>query len=70
MNDLNKLLQNWQPEVPEPASFRRNVWRSGEPPEQAPAALARLTFAQRAHLAGQDLTSGTARFLSAAEASR
>lgn len=52
------------------AALRRNVWRSGEPPEQAPAALARLTFAQRAHLAGQDLTSGTARFLSAAEASR
>ena len=27
MNDLNKLIQNWQPEVTEPASFRRNVWR-------------------------------------------
>jgi hypothetical protein len=27
MKDLNQLLRSWEPEVPEPASFRRNVWR-------------------------------------------
>lgn len=27
MNDLNPLLRNWQPDVPEPSAFRRNVWR-------------------------------------------
>ena len=26
-DDLSKLLRSWQPEVPEPADFTRNVWR-------------------------------------------
>ena len=26
-DDLSKLLRSWQPEVPEPADFSRNVWR-------------------------------------------
>jgi hypothetical protein len=26
-DDLSKLLGSWQPEVPEPADFSRNVWR-------------------------------------------
>jgi hypothetical protein len=26
-DDLSKLLGRWQPEVPEPADFPRNVWR-------------------------------------------
>ena len=33
-DDLSKLLGSWQPAVPEPADFNRNVWRriqTGEP---------------------------------------
>jgi hypothetical protein len=26
-DDLSKLLRSWQPKVPEPADFTRNVWR-------------------------------------------
>jgi hypothetical protein len=26
-DDLSKLLASWQPAVPEPADFNRNVWR-------------------------------------------
>jgi hypothetical protein len=26
-DDLSKLLGSWQPEVPEPADFTRNIWR-------------------------------------------
>lgn len=25
-DDLNKLLKSWNPEIPEPIDFRRNVW--------------------------------------------
>ncbi|MBN8710216.1 MAG: hypothetical protein J0I10_12575 [Verrucomicrobia bacterium] len=26
-DNLNDLLRSWQPEVPEPSDFRRNVWQ-------------------------------------------
>ena len=26
-DDLSKLLGNWEPSVPEPTDFRKNVWR-------------------------------------------
>ena len=26
-NDLKSLMNSWQPEVPEPSNFRRNVWQ-------------------------------------------
>jgi cytochrome b pre-mRNA-processing protein 3 len=54
------------------AALARNVWR-GAAPDGAPAALARLVFAQAALLDGQELTplaSGEVRFLPAVEAVR
>ncbi len=53
------------------AALIRNVWLGN--PAPGAAALARLAFAQAAHLAGQDLpgfVAGCAEFLSAAEAAR
>ncbi|MBN8707944.1 MAG: hypothetical protein BGO12_12955 [Verrucomicrobia bacterium 61-8] len=29
-DNLNDLLKSWQPEVPEPSDFRRNVWKKIE----------------------------------------
>ncbi len=29
-DNLNDLLKSWQPEIPEPSDFRRNVWRKIE----------------------------------------
>jgi hypothetical protein len=29
-NDLQSLLKTWQPEVPQPADFKRGVWRKIE----------------------------------------
>jgi cytochrome b pre-mRNA-processing protein 3 len=55
------------------ASIARNVWRGGDAPEGAPAGLARLAFAQHAHLTAQKmaaLSAGSAQFLPAAEAAR
>lgn len=52
------------------AALRRNVWRKDPPEEGAPAALATLTLAQHACLAGQPLevlATGRARFLPAIE---
>jgi cytochrome b pre-mRNA-processing protein 3 len=54
------------------AALARNVWR-GAAPNGAAASLARIVLAQTAHLVEQPLmalTSGTAHFLSAAEAGR
>jgi cytochrome b pre-mRNA-processing protein 3 len=54
------------------AALARNVWR-GAAPDGAAVSLARIVLAQLAHLEGQPitaLTSGTAQFLSAAEARR
>lgn len=33
-DDLNALLRSWQPKVPEPSDFRRNVWRKVETSSQ------------------------------------
>ena len=54
---------------PEPleAALVRNVWR-GTAPEGAAARLAAIVLAQHAHLAGQDLTTGTVAFLPATAA--
>lgn len=55
------------------AALQRNVWRKDPPPEGAPAALARLTFAQHACLSAQALEAlagGRARFLPAMEAAQ
>lgn len=29
-DNLNDLLKSWQPEIPEPSDFRRNVWKKIE----------------------------------------
>ena len=55
------------------AALVRNVWRGEPPPSDAAKALGRLTLAQDAHLAAQDisgLTRGTADFRPAEDASR
>jgi len=47
------------------AALARNVWRGADPPPGAPAALARVAFAQRADLARQSLdalSAGTVSF--------
>ena len=56
-----------------PAALARNVWRGARPPAGAAEALARLTRAQHAYLAGQDeagLFAGQVNFLPQAEAAR
>jgi cytochrome b pre-mRNA-processing protein 3 len=55
------------------AALVRNVWRGSPPPGGAAEALARLTLAQAAYLAGQPLAAlaaGEAQFLPAVEAAR
>jgi cytochrome b pre-mRNA-processing protein 3 len=56
-----------------PAALARNIWRGVGPPDGGVQALARLTRAQHAYLAGQDTTlllAGHANFLPQAEAVR
>ena len=56
-----------------PAALARNVWRGSPPPDGGAQALARLTRAQHAHLAAQDvagLLAGHASFLPQAAAAR
>jgi cytochrome b pre-mRNA-processing protein 3 len=56
-----------------PAALARNVWRGSPPPDGSAQALARLTRAQHAYLAAQDvarLLAGHASFLPQAEAAR
>jgi hypothetical protein len=43
-DDLSKLLGSWQPEVPEPADFRRNVWRRIELAQPSRGALFRSWY--------------------------
>jgi cytochrome b pre-mRNA-processing protein 3 len=55
------------------AAIARNVWRGGEPPAGAPAALARIVRAQIAHLTAQPITAlvkGEVGFLPAREAAQ
>jgi cytochrome b pre-mRNA-processing protein 3 len=55
------------------AALARNLWRGGEPPSGAAAALARLAHAQAACLGGQGiepLSRGDVHFLPAEEAAR
>ena len=55
------------------AALERNVWRGAKPPTGSAAALARVTLAQDACLAAQNmaaLTAGKVRFLSAREAAQ
>ena len=54
-------------------ALARNVWRGASPPDNAPAALARLVLAQTEHLARQlpaAFAAGKAQFLRAMEATR
>jgi cytochrome b pre-mRNA-processing protein 3 len=56
-----------------PAALARNVWRGSPPPDGSAQALARLTRAQHAYLAAQDvarLLAGHASFLPQDEAAR
>jgi hypothetical protein len=43
-DDLSKLLGSWQPEVPEPADFPRNVWRRIELAQPSRGALFRSWY--------------------------
>jgi hypothetical protein len=43
-DDLSKLLGSWQPEVPEPADFTRNVWRRIELAESSRRSSFRLWY--------------------------
>jgi|SRR6476659_1838390 hypothetical protein len=43
-DDLSKLLGNWEPGVPEPADFRKNVWRRIELAEHSRRSLLRSWY--------------------------
>lgn len=43
-DDLSKLLENWEPSVPEPADFRENVWRRIEVAETPRRSLFRSWY--------------------------
>ena len=43
-DDLSKLLGNWEPGVPEPADFRKNVWRRIELAERSHRSLFRSWY--------------------------
>ena len=43
-DDLSKLLGNWEPAVPEPADFRKNVWRRIELAEPSRRSLFRSWY--------------------------